>query len=125
MSDHWLSAFESASVRSLKSGETLFRRSDRVRNAFLVRTGRVLLQRAIKDGGLLTLHVANQGELVAEGSLFAERYHCDAIVDLNTSVAVLSRSDLLAHMAKGSSDGGLSMRAFERTARELQSLRTR
>ena len=75
MSDHWLTSFEGASVRTLEAGESLFRRNDKVEMAFLVREGQVLLRRALKDGGLLTLHIANAGDLVAEASLFAGQYH--------------------------------------------------
>ena len=73
MSDHWLTSFEGASVRTLEAGESLFRRNDKVEMAFLVREGQVLLRRALKDGGLLTLHIANAGDLVAEASVVGDR----------------------------------------------------
>ncbi|WP_299971437.1 cyclic nucleotide-binding domain-containing protein [uncultured Roseobacter sp.] len=75
MSDHWLQYFDGAPKRTLDAGETLFRRGDQVEWAFLVSDGRLFLQRALQDGGLLTLHTANTGGLVAEASLFAD-CHC-------------------------------------------------
>ena len=125
MSDDWSRPFEGASVRTLKAGSALFLRNDPVENAFLVRKGRISLRRALKDGGLLTLHTANAGELVAEASLFADFYHCDAITDVATDVAVLPRKTLMKHLSRVSSADHLSVRAFERTAKELQTLRTR
>ncbi|MEO1639722.1 MAG: Crp/Fnr family transcriptional regulator [Pseudomonadota bacterium] len=125
MLDHWLTSFEGASVRTLEAGELLFRRDDKVEMAFLVKEGQVLLQRALKDGGLLTLHTANAGDLVAEASLFADHYHCDAVTDRPTKVSGLPKAKLLEIFGKRSSGKHLSLRALERTTRELQALRTR
>ena len=125
MSDDWSRSFEGASVRTLEAGDALFLRDDRVENAFLVRKGRISLRRALKDGGLLTLHTANAGELVAEASLFADNYHCDAITDVTTVVAVLARKTLMTRLNNVSSADHLSVRAFNRSAKELQTLRTR
>ena len=125
MSDHWLTSFEGASVRTLEAGESLFRRNDKVEMAFLVREGQVLLRRALKDGGLLTLHTANAGDLVAEASLFADQYHCDAVTDRATKVSAIPKAQLLKDFENGSSGKQLSVRALERTTKELQALRTR
>ena len=125
MSDHWLTSFEGASVRTLEAGESLFRRNDKVEMAFLVREGQVLLRRALKDGGLLTLHIANAGDLVAEASLFAAQYHCDAVTDRTTKVSAIPKAQLLKDFENGSWGGNLSVRALERTTKELQALRTR
>ncbi len=125
MSDHWLHYFDGALKRTLDAGETLFRRGDQVEWAFLVTDGRLFLQRALQDGGLLTLHTANTGDLVAEASLFADRYHCDAVTDIATTVSMIPKAKLIAHLENVASSDRLSIKAFERTAREVQSLRTR
>lgn len=91
----------------------------------MVREGRILLRRALKDGGLLTLHTANSGDLVAEASLFADRYHCDAVADATTTVAFVHRRKLLARMENDAPVQPLAVNAFKETARELQTLRTR
>ncbi|WP_051927687.1 cyclic nucleotide-binding domain-containing protein [Ruegeria halocynthiae] len=119
MSSRWLHCFDNAPRRTLVEGETLFRRDDRVAWAFLVRKGRIFLRRALQDGGLLTLHTANAGDLVAEASLFADRYHCDAVTDLSTTVLFLPRDELMTHLEDAASSNHLSIRAFERTARDL------
>ena len=125
MSDHWLHYFDGAPKRTLDAGETLFRRGDQVEWAFLVGDGRLFLQRALQDGGLLTLHTANKGGLVAEASLFSDRYHCDAITDIATTVAMIPKAKLIAHLENVTSSDRLSIKAFEHTAREVQILRTR
>lgn len=125
MSNHWLHCFEGAPTRRLEDGGTLFRRDDPVKSAFLVREGRISLRRALQDGGLLTLHTATAGELVAEASLFADHYHCDAVTDMATTVSVLPKAKLLGHLENAAASDRLSIRAFERTAKELQTLRTR
>ena len=125
MSDHWLISFEGASVRTLDAGEYLFRRNDKVERVFLVREGHVLLRRALKDGGLLTLHTASAGDLVAEASLFADRYHCDAVTDRLTRVSTIPRAEILENLGNGSSGKQLSVKALERTTKELQALRMR
>lgn len=125
MSDHWLHYFDGASSRTLDAGGTLFRRGDQVEWAFLINEGRLFLQRALQDGELLTLHTANAGDLVAEASLFADRYHCDAVADIATTVCMIPKAKLVAHLENVASSDRLSTKAFERTAREVQSLRTR
>jgi len=125
MSGHWLHCFDGATERTLNQGETLFCRDDRVEWAFLVREGRISLRRSLQDGELLTLNTTYATELVAEASLFADRYHCDAIADIATTVSVFPRSKLVAHLENTALSNRLAVRAFERTARELQTLRTR
>jgi CRP-like cAMP-binding protein len=107
------------------AGETLFRRDDQVEWAFLISEGRLFLRRALQDGGLLTLHTANKGGLVAEASLFADRYHCDAVTNIATTVSMIPKAKLIAHLENVASSDRISIKAFERTAREVQTLRTR
>ena len=125
MSDHWLHYFDGAPSRTLDAGETLFWRGDQVEWAFLVSDGRLFLQRALQDGGLLTLHTVNTGDLVAEASLFADRYHCDAVTDIATTVSMIPKAQWVAHLENVALPDRLSIKAFERSAREVQSLRTR
>lgn len=125
MSDHWLNCFDGAPERTLEEGETLFRRDDKVEWVFLVREGQISLRRALQDGELLTLHTAEATELVAEASLFADRYHCDAVTEMPTKVSLISKTELKASLENSATSGRLTVKAFERTARELQNLRTR
>lgn len=121
MSDVWSLAFANAPARHHASGTILFDRGDRVRSVMLVRKGRVALRRILNDGTSVTLHVAGPGTPVAEASLFAERYHCEALCDGPTVVAVLDRSAMRAILAKR----GLAIDALAATAHELQALRSR
>jgi len=65
--------------RELAAGEVLFRAGDPVRSLFLVSSGDVRLVRALPHGIQLTLQRAGAGAILAEASLFASRYHCDAV----------------------------------------------
>ncbi|WP_299410697.1 MULTISPECIES: Crp/Fnr family transcriptional regulator [Roseobacteraceae] len=125
MSEYWAHCFDGAPERSLHEGETLFRRGDQVEWAFLVRVGQISLRRALKDGGLLTLHTASATELVAEASLFADCYHCDAVAEVPATVSLVSKTELKGLLENSASSDQLSVKAFESTARELQNLRTR
>jgi len=66
---------------------------------FRVVRGRVRLERCLADGRAVAIHTARPGDLVAEGSLFAERYHCDAIAETATAVELEARSTFLGRMA--------------------------
>ena len=74
------------------------------------------------DGTSLTLHVATSGMALAEASLFAAAYHCDAVARSPARVASLSRADFLK-LVQSNSDAALSL--IESHAREVQALRAR
>jgi CRP-like cAMP-binding protein len=120
MSDVWIDAFAAASERALCPGSVLFHRGNPVRYLFLVREGRVILRRALEDGGSLTLHVAKPGQVVALGSLFSKTTHCDAVCD--TQVCVASRPVAMVHTWLGTSPAAT---ALAEAAREVQALRAR
>jgi CRP-like cAMP-binding protein len=65
--------------RELAAGESLFRAGDPVRSLFLVVSGDVRLIRSLPHGLQLTLQRAGPGAILAEASLFAARYHCEAV----------------------------------------------
>ena len=62
----------------LTARRTLFRADDPVRHLHIVTSGVVRLTRALVRGGELTLQRAASGQILAEASIFAERYHCNA-----------------------------------------------
>ncbi|MEO0945773.1 MAG: Crp/Fnr family transcriptional regulator, partial [Pseudomonadota bacterium] len=125
MSGHWVKVFEGAPVRTVKGGTILFHRGDVVEHAYIVKDGQVALQRSLKEGGVLTLHTAKSGDLVAEASLFAERYHCDALVSDQAEIAVLPRQAVLEKLKDRTSDKSLTLEVLARSARDLQALRAR
>jgi len=85
----WPALFDAAPSLTLRAGAALFRREDAVRSAFLVRDGRVALERGLPSGEALVLSVAGQGALLAEASLFAPRYHCDAVARTDAKLTAL------------------------------------
>jgi CRP-like cAMP-binding protein len=68
-------------------GGRVFGSGEAVRFLFVVREGGVRMLRRQRDGSLLVLQRARPGELVAEASLFAPRYHCEAVADGPTVLA--------------------------------------
>lgn len=121
MSD-WHHIFDHAPVRIFEQAAVLFRREDSVKRMYLVRSGAVALERPLQDGTALTLHVATAGNALAEASLFAESYHCDAVARTPAQVAVLPRADFLAAV-RGQPEAALSL--IETHAREVQAQRGR
>ena len=119
-SEPWPEVFSDAPERRIAMGTNLFLRGDRVGSAFLVRSGRIALERTLEGGGELTLHVAAPGECVAQASLFAERYHCDGVCRTDVTVAVMPKGEVLERLAR---DGALS--ALASSAHEVQALRSR
>ncbi len=72
--------------RPLAAGSVLFRAGERVVSLFVVTGGELRLVRPLPHGAPLTLQRAAPGMLLAEASLFAERYHCDAVATMESRV---------------------------------------
>jgi CRP-like cAMP-binding protein len=108
--------------RTLKSGEALFRLGDKTAGLCEVVAGRVRLARVDRAGREIVLHVAGPGETIAEASLFASRYHCDAIASTDAVVRIYPKTAVLAAFAQDRA----AAQAFTATlARQVMSLRTR
>jgi len=80
---------EGARVAAFKVGAAIFRQDAPVHSLFQVRSGKVALVRHLVDGGVVTLASAGPGESFAEASLFADRYHCDAVVRSDCELLVI------------------------------------
>lgn len=120
----WLpAAVRSAAIdRKLKSDETLFRLGDKTAGLCEVIAGRVRLARVDRSGREIVLHVAGPGETVAEASLFASSYHCDAIASTDAVVRIYPKPAVLAAFEKDPK----AAQAFAATlARQVMNLRTR
>jgi CRP-like cAMP-binding protein len=118
----WHHIFDHAPLRTLDQGAVLFRQEDPIRFMFLVQAGAVAMERPMTDGSVLTVHVATAGSALAEASLFAETYHCDAIARTPSQVAALPRADILSALSDHS-DWALSL--IETHAKEVQAQRSR
>lgn len=74
-----------ASSLRLDAGAPLFRVGDRPHRMFFVQDGEVHLVRVSAAGGATVLQRVRHG-FVAEASLEASRYHCDAVAAVNSEV---------------------------------------
>lgn len=104
----------------LANREYLFRTGDPVQRMHLVESGVLVMLRRLTSGQELVVQRAYPGELLAEASLFAENYHCDAICDGDVTCTVYDRHKLLDALQ----DPGLSLsmlRIYSRTIRDLRS----
>ena len=109
-------------TRAIARESALFRRDEEVDRMNRIESGRIRLERRTFDGRLLILHVSGPGELVAEGSLFADRYHCDATAIEDSVVSQCARKDLLRAMAETPAVG---IHFGRLVARQLQTVRLR
>lgn len=107
--------------RQLNVRETLFRRNEVAFALFAVEVGRIRLVRYLANGTEVCLHVSRVGESFAEAALFSEVYHCDAIADRPSRVAVYPKEAILQLM-QSRPDAALSFTAL--LAKHVQSLRT-
>jgi CRP-like cAMP-binding protein len=80
--------------RVLAAHQILFRVGDPVQSLFIVKDGAVQLVRALPQGSALTLQRAGPGTILAEASLFAETYHCDAVASAPSTVRAVPRRRL-------------------------------
>lgn len=106
--------------RRLVAGEVLFRPGDLVRSSFLVADGTMRLLRALPHGFQLTIQRAGPGSVLAEASLFADRYHCEAVADGAVLLHVLPRQRFDAALA---GDAALARAWAAHLAREVQRAR--
>lgn len=119
---HWLRLFDGAHSRALRDGQALFRRGDPVRAMHVVETGAVALERAVPDGAPLVLHIAAEGTLLAEASLFSSFYHCEAVARGEACVRSLPKEAFL-NALNDAPDAALGILA--ELAAELQRQRAR
>ncbi|UYN94000.1 MAG: Crp/Fnr family transcriptional regulator [Enhydrobacter sp.] len=108
--------------RAFKAGQALFRHDDRVTVIHVVLEGEVRLVRSLGGGGELTLQRARPGDVLAEASLFSERYHCDAVALCAGRTRVIDKSTLRRAL---STDRDLANAWTARLAHEVQRARQR
>jgi len=85
------------------AGQVLFASGDKVDRMYQVVLGEVQLMRHQRDGTALVLQRAGPGCLVAEASLFADRYHCDALAVRQGEARSFSRQSMKDRLAADSS----------------------
>jgi CRP-like cAMP-binding protein len=82
----------------LADGRRVFGTGEAVRFLFVVREGGVRMLRRQRDGSVLVLQRARPGELVAEASVFAPRYHCEAVAEGPTVLARIPKAAVSEHL---------------------------
>jgi CRP-like cAMP-binding protein len=110
-----------AGERRLAAGEKLFRIDDPVVSLFLVVSGEMQLVRTLPHGAQVTLQRASPGTILAEASLFAERYHCDAVALEDSVLAIVPLRRVKAALRD---DPDLAAGFIRHLAHEIQRART-
>ena len=106
----------------LEARARVFSAGERVMAVFVVLEGNVRLLRHRADGETLALQRAGPGDLLAEASMFAERYHCDAVCDTEVSLARVPAESVEALL---SGDPAWLRGLAARLAAEVQRARSR
>lgn len=101
---------------------SLFRRGEAVRHLYMVIEGEICLLRTTAEGDDLVLQRAGPGSPVAEASLTATRYHCDAVARARTTVRGVP---VAAVRRLITSSPGFALAWIARLSEELQATRTR
>lgn len=106
--------------QQLKARCPLFCANDPVRQLYIVMDGSVRLTRSLVRGGALTLQRAQSGQILAEASIFARHYHCDAIAAEDSTLRSVPLRKLHAALE---SDVSLNAALLRHLAHELQRTR--
>lgn len=122
MSSTFAEFFASLPTRAhkLASGDLLFRIDQKVRSVFGVEAGAVHLTRHLKNGSTLILQRASAGMILAEASLYSDRYHCDAVAAVGATLLEVPRREVLARL---SSDPEFAAQWSSHLAHQLQQAR--
>lgn len=108
--------------RSLNANEHLFHREDAVTTLYIVTDGEIHLIRYQESGDAIILQRARTGDLLAEASLFSDRYHCAAVARTRTTVTGIPKKVLRARLRH---DPDFAEAWAAHFAREIQNTRFR
>jgi len=86
--------------RRLPEGGFLFHRGDPVTSLFLVPEGTIELVRHRADGGMVILQRASRNAVLAEASVFSQRYHCDAFAASPSVVLAVPMTEVRSRLAQ-------------------------
>jgi CRP-like cAMP-binding protein len=108
--------------RTVPAADTLFRAGDPVKSLYLVVSGALRLTRVLPHGAELVMQRAEPGAIVAETSLFADRYCCNAVA-IETSLVRAVRIQEVQSALRD--DCRLLWEWVHHMAREVQQARAR
>jgi len=106
----------------LEAGSILFKRDDPPRSLFIVDRGMVHLVRHQLNGSPAVMQRAAAGTILAEASMFADHYHCDAVA---VTAASLRRIDMAKVRAALAGEPGFAAACAQHMAHEVQRTRMR
>jgi CRP/FNR family transcriptional regulator, dissimilatory nitrate respiration regulator len=120
----WLTpTIQAAGVeRALEAGQVLFRRGQRTLGFYEVIAGSVRLVRVDRAGREAVLHTAAAGDTLAEASLFAPAYHCDAVAVTAAVVRLYPKTLVLGEFERNPATAQAFMAML---AHQVMNLRTR
>lgn len=101
------------------SGDRLFWTGDPITGMYFVREGLVTLVRTLESGQDVVVQRAGPGELLAEASLFADHYHCDAICETDVACAVFTKQDFQDALSRPEVSLAV-LKIYSRSIRELR-----
>ena len=104
----------------LLKGRYLFHQGDAVQYIFQILGGEVQLFRRHRQGQKLILQRGVKGNFLAEASLFADNYHCDAIATDHSKLKCYKRKDILMRFE---SDSDFAKRWANHLANEVRAAR--
>ncbi len=120
MSDFLNKMFAEAELCDVSAGSSLFFAGDPVRFIHLIESGAIHLERTQINGQVTCFQRAQSGDILAEASLYARAYHCDAKVVQQTR---LRRLPIAQFSKRLGSDLALSEAWAARLARTVQKTR--
>lgn len=82
-----------------QKGVVLFREGDPTDGMFVCLTAEVRMDRIGPDGEAVTIHRVEASQSFAEASVFADRYHCDAVVLTEGEIVRIPKSIILGGFA--------------------------
>jgi len=107
---------------ALEDGQRVFLAGETVRHLFVVRAGGVQMLRRQASGAALVVQRGRPGGLLAEASLFAQRYHCDAFATAPTLLARIPKARVVDLQAQ---EPGWLLEFAAHLAAEVQRTRAR
>ncbi|WP_300061850.1 Crp/Fnr family transcriptional regulator [uncultured Roseobacter sp.] len=112
--------FEGGNVQQKEPDTYLFHVGDPVRFVHLIEEGAVHLERTQVNGQVMCFQRAHPGDVIAEASIYAEAYHCDARLVERARLRRLSIERLIKRLE---ADPELSRAWQARLARTVQTIR--
>lgn len=111
-----------ATDRQFVAGAHIFRQGAKVLALHRIIDGAAHLVRHQPNGAVLVLQRAGPASILAEASMFSERYHCDAVAVASTRTRAIAKPVLRAALAR---DFDLAEAWAAYLAREVQATRMR